>query len=65
MESEVLLITDRGRCIRCSSCASLAPGCFLVEEEGSRVIRQPASDDERSCCQEAVLNCPAQIIAII
>lgn len=52
---------DAERCIRCGSCAILAPGVFAVERR-VQVVRQPETDDERSRCRAAAIVCPTEAI---
>jgi ferredoxin len=63
-QNVIIIITDRSRCIKCSSCASLAPANFFVDKEGSSIAKQPSSGVEQNACMEALENCPAQIITL-
>jgi ferredoxin len=52
---------DAERCIRCGSCAILAPGVFAVERR-VQIARQPEGDDERARCRAAEIVCPTGAI---
>ena len=49
------------RCIRCGSCAILAPGVFSVERR-VQIVRQPDGGDERGRCRAAAVVCPTGAI---
>ena len=53
---------DASACIRCASCAILAPGQFEVSRRGSRLIRQPDSAADEAGCAAAALVCPTGAI---
>ena len=52
---------DAERCIRCGSCAILAPGVFTVERR-VQIARQPEGDGERARCRAAEIVCPTGAI---
>jgi ferredoxin len=52
---------DAERCIRCGSCAILAPGVFAVDRR-VQIVRQPEGDAERSQCRAAAIVCPTGAI---
>jgi ferredoxin len=52
---------DAERCIRCGSCAILAPGVFAVERR-VQILRQPEGDAEQAQCRAAAIVCPTGAI---
>ena len=54
-------IADAERCIRCGSCAILAPGGFAVERR-VQIVRQPEGDAEQLRCRAAAIVCPTGAI---
>ena len=54
-------IADAERCIRCGSCAILAPGVFAVERR-VQILRQPEGDAEQARCRAAAIVCPTGAI---
>jgi ferredoxin len=54
-------IADAERCIRCGSCAVLAPAVFAVERR-VQIVRQPDGDAERVQCRAAAIVCPTGAI---
>ncbi|HSS45498.1 MAG TPA: ferredoxin [Thermoanaerobaculia bacterium] len=52
------------QCIDCDVCRVTAPGNFQREEEKgySYVLRQPATPEEETQCQEAKDSCPVEAI---
>jgi len=52
------------QCIDCDACRTVAPGCFRRQDEGgySYVYRQPASEEERVLCRDALDGCPVGAI---
>jgi ferredoxin len=57
----VKVAVDAERCIRCGSCAILAPGVFSVERR-VQIARPPEDDDERTRCRAAQVICPTGAI---
>jgi ferredoxin len=57
------IVADAERCIRCGSCAILAPAVFAVERR-VQVVRQPETDDERTGCRAAAIVCPTAAIRV-
>lgn len=53
---------DERACVRCGACSSLAPAVFAMDAAGSRVARQPETDDERRLAEAALLTCPTAAI---
>ena len=53
---------DERTCVRCGACSSLAPTVFEIDARGSRIARQPETDDERRLAEAALLNCPTAAI---
>lgn len=53
---------DAKDCIRCAACSSLAPGVFVVADDGSRVARQPGTVDEERLAAAALLVCPTAAV---
>jgi ferredoxin len=51
-------------CIDCDVCRDTAPDNFTRNDRGgySYVYKQPASDDERALCEEALISCPVEAI---
>ena len=51
-------------CILCSLCTDIAPDHFKESADGDHdfVFRQPASDDERQRCEDALEQCPVDAI---
>jgi ferredoxin len=51
-------------CIACSVCVSEAPDTFSMSSDGSFafVIKQPASDEEKTDAERALDACPANAI---
>ena len=51
-------------CIDCDVCRDTSPDCFTRADRGgySFVFKQPATDDERALCEEALLCCPVEAI---
>jgi ferredoxin len=56
MESMLRVEVLATRCIRCASCAILAPGVFAVAQR-ARVLRQPTPAETRACTAAALV-CP-------
>ena len=52
---------DAERCIRCGSCAILAPGVFAVERR-VQIVRQPDGEAEQVRCRAAAIVCPTGAI---
>ena len=57
----VTYTADAERCIRCGSCAILAPGVFAVERR-MQIVRQPEGDAEQAQCRAAAIVCPTGAI---
>jgi ferredoxin len=57
----VTYIADAERCIRCGSCAILAPGVFAVERR-VQIVRQPDGGAEQAQCRAAAIVCPTGAI---
>jgi ferredoxin len=51
-------------CILCASCSTLAPANFVIDLAAARLVRQPGSAEERTRCEAARLNCPAESIVV-
>jgi ferredoxin len=51
-------------CILCSLCTDIAPENFKESDEGDHdfVHKQPASDEEKQQCQDALEQCPVDAI---
>ncbi len=51
-------------CIDCDVCRDTAPDNFTRSDKNSYsfVYKQPASDDERALCEEALMACPVEAI---
>lgn len=51
-------------CIDCDVCRDTAPDNFTRNDDGgySYVYRQPATADERTLCDEALVSCPVEAI---
>ena len=54
-------VADAERCIRCGSCAILAPAVFAVERR-VQIVRQPDGDAEQAQCRAAAIVCPTGAI---
>ena len=54
-------VADAERCIRCGSCAILAPAVFSVERR-VQIVRQPEGDAEQAQCRAAAIVCPTGAI---
>jgi len=52
------------RCLGCGSCAIIAPEVFAVARR-VRLVRQPATESERTACRAAALVCPTQAIGTV
>jgi ferredoxin len=52
------------QCIDCDVCRDTAPDNFTRADGNgySFVYKQPASEDERALCEEALLACPVEAI---
>jgi len=52
------------QCIDCDACRETAPACFRRNDERgySYVYRQPATEEERQLCREAMEGCPVEAI---
>jgi len=52
------------QCIDCDLCRERAPEIFLRNDEvaHSYVVRQPANEEERLLCEDALDSCPADAI---
>jgi ferredoxin len=57
-----IVTVDASVCVRCAACSILAPRVFDVSRKGSRVVRQPEGEAERTACEAAALACPTQAI---
>ena len=56
---------EPGKCIRCGSCAIMAPGIFTVDNKGpARVVRLPATPEEERRTRAAHLNCPTGAVRL-
>jgi ferredoxin len=53
---------DADACIGCGACSSLAPTLFAIEDQRSRVLRRPETDDEQRLVEAALLVCPTSAI---
>jgi len=60
--AEISVVPER--CLRCGSCAILAPDIFAVVGR-VRLLRQPAGEPERAACEAAALVCPTQAIEAV
>jgi ferredoxin len=51
-------------CIDCDVCRDTAPSNFTRNDDGqySYVFKQPATDEERGLCEEALTSCPVEAI---
>jgi len=49
-------------CIRCAACSAVAPRTFDVTRKGTRILRQPTDDAERTRVRVAALICPTRAI---
>lgn len=51
-------------CIACDSCVSIAPDFFAMAEDGKYacVIKQPATAEDETICQDAKAACPTDSI---
>jgi ferredoxin len=51
-------------CIDCDVCRDTAPDNFTRADGGgySYVFKQPATDEERALCEEALISCPVEAI---
>lgn len=58
-----LVTIDPGVCIRCAACAVVAPSLFDVSRKGSRLRRQPSSDDDHQALLAAAAVCPTRAIS--
>jgi ferredoxin len=52
------------QCIDCDACRETAPSCFTRNDERgySFVHKQPATEEERQLCLEAMEGCPVEAI---
>jgi len=52
------------QCIYCGLCVELAPTVFrkVSGEEYAAVFHQPANEEERRACSEAIRDCPYECI---
>lgn len=52
------------QCIDCDVCRDTAPDNFTRADDNgySYVYKQPATEDERALCEEALLACPVEAI---
>jgi ferredoxin len=55
-DSRVVYRADAEYCIRCGSCALLAPEVFAVERR-VQILRQPEADSELRRCRAAAIVC--------
>jgi ferredoxin len=56
-------MADAERCIRCGSCAILAPAVFAVERR-VQILRQPEGEAEQVQCRAAAIVCPTGAIRV-
>ena len=51
-------------CIACDACCIAAPDHFLMDDDDGHayVSKQPANDDEKELCVEAMEACPVESI---
>ena len=51
-------------CIDCDVCRDTAPDNFTRNDDGqySYVFKQPANEEERRLCEEALTSCPVEAI---
>ena len=49
-------------CVHCGWCIGEAPECFLENESGVIVYKQPETADEEYWCEEAMMSCPTDSI---
>jgi ferredoxin len=60
----MIYAVDGERCIRCGSCAILAPGVFAVERR-IELVRQPEGEPELARCRAAAIVCPTGAIRAV
>ena len=55
---------DKGNCLFCGACASIAPDHFFVDtrKEVAKITNQPKNEQELTSCRAAMINCPASAI---
>jgi ferredoxin len=63
-DSKVVYRADAEYCIRCGSCALLAPEVFAVERR-VQIVRQPDGDAELRRCRAAAIVCPTGAIRLV
>ncbi len=64
-QQNVKVWVDSQGCISCGACVAICPSIFAFGEDGkSHAVKQPESDEEIKCAQEAAEACPVSVINI-
>ena len=59
-----VIVNSQG-CISCGACVAICPNVFQFGEDGkSHVVKQPETEEEIKCAQEAAEACPVSVIQI-
>jgi ferredoxin len=55
-------VVDADACTGCGLCEQIAPGTFVVNDDGVAEVKDPEGDDN-DAIQEAIDSCPQEAIA--